>query len=517
MAITSPQVVPIAEGQHQPDAGLADWLAVIAGAIGAFMATLDIAIVNTALPNIIGEIGASVHEGSWIATAYLVAEVIAIPLCGWLERAFGLRRFLLTFVVLFAAFSLLCGVADDLTTMIIGRAGQGFFGGALIPTALTIVARRLPLHRRALGTAIFGGTVILGPVVGPLLGGWITDTYGWRNIFLINLPIGVALCGLIAAGLPRDRSDWRQLIHADIAGVIGMSLGLGCLTALLEQGHAEDWFDSSLIWTLLIASIAGFCLVAVGQARAQTPVIDLRILRGRQFAAVFAISFMLGAGLYGTAFMIPQFLSHVAGDTALQAGGVVFVSGIPAIVLIPLIPWLLRHVDLRLGVAAGLIFMGLTCWLDSGLSSASGDNAFTVSQLARGVGQVLTMTFLNQAAINAVSPALAADASGLFNAARNLGGSFGLALLSTFQERRFDLHVWNIASSFDGYDPFASWVAATQDPGATIAATQQSIVREAMVLAFNDQFLMLAIALGIVVPLVLLLRRGNNGAIVHAH
>ena len=387
--------------------------------------------------------------------------------------------------------------------IILGRAGQGFFGGALIPTALTIVARRLPPHQRALGTAIFGGTIIFGPVAGPLLGGWITDEYGWRNIFLINLPVGGALVAMIALGLPRGRIAWSELAQADILGVVGMSLGLGCLTTLLEQGQAEDWFTSRLICQLLILSLAGFALMAIGQQRSRSPVVDLTILRNRQFAAVFGISFILGAALYGTAFMIPQFLSLVAGDNALQSGYVVFIAGIPALLLIPLIPLLLRRIDLRLGTAIGLAFMGVTCWLDSSLSSASGDAAFTHSQLARGVGQVMAMTFLNQAAMNAVPVALSADASGLFNAARNLGGSFGLALLSTFHENRAEIHGWTISSGLSDSATFARRVGEVVDPTQTIATTQHMIEREALVMAFNDQFLMLAVVIAAIVPLVM--------------
>lgn len=491
---------------HLVRADLRAWIAVVAGAIGAFMATLDIAIVNTSLPAILGSLGANLREGSWIATAFLVAEVIVIPLCGWLERVLGIRTLLLVCVTMFTASSILCGAAETIAQMIVGRVGQGFFGGALIPTALIIVARQLPAHQQPIGTAIFGGAVLCGPIIGPVLGGWIADEIGWRYIFYINLPVGIFLSALVVLGLSKRSLDLGALHEADWCGIAGLALGLGCLTALLEQGQMEEWFDSLLITRLAIFSALGFALVAVGQVRARRPVVNLGILRNHQFAAVFVISFVMGAGLYGTAFVIPQFLSQIAGDSAMQAGLVVLIAGIPAIILVPFIPLLLRNVDMRVGVAIGLAFMAATCWIDSQLTSGAGDANFVLSQLARGVGQVLAMTFLNQAALSSVSTSLAADASGLFNAARNMGGSFGLASLSILHEQRFDLHNSNISSAFDGFEPFENWVSSSVDPGALISATQASVTRESLLLVFNDQFLALTLLTLATIPLALMLR-----------
>lgn len=503
-------------------ADLTAWLAVIAGAIGSLMATLDISIVNSSLPTIQGEIGASASEGTWVATAYLVAEIIIIPLTGWLERVFGLKRFLLVAAILFTIFSIVCGTANSLTTMIIGRIGQGFTGGAMIPTAMTIIATRLPPSQQPIGTALFGSTVILGPVLGPLAGGWLTENFSWHYAFFINVPICAILVAFLLIGLPDEEMNLDDLYKADWLGIAGMALGLGGLTIVLEEGHREQWFESALIWQLSAVTAFGFILIAVGQFTAEKPVIKLALLRNRAFAAVFALALILGMVLYGTSYVIPQFLAAIAGYDALQAGQVVFLSGVPALLMMPLIPILIRYIDLRLAVGIGFAIMAFSCWIDASLTAQSTGGAFTESQLLRGVGQVMSMMFLNQAAISAVRPDEAGDASGLFNAARNLGGSIGLAMLATIQDSRLDFHRWTIHSSLQANDPAVqSWVQSlsmqfgggTDGLAAAYRMINSSVTRDALVMAFNDEFVILTIGIALVIPLVLFLKPLPKGQI----
>ncbi|MDE2434785.1 MAG: multidrug efflux MFS transporter [Sphingomonadales bacterium] len=486
------------------------------------MATLDISIVNASLPTIQGEIGASASEGTWVATAYLVAEIVIIPLTGWLERVFGLKRFLLAAAILFTAFSILCGTAGTLPTMIVGRIGQGFTGGAMIPTAMTIIATRLPPSQQPIGTAMFGSTVILGPVLGPLVGGWLTENFSWHYAFFINVPVCAALVGLLLIGLPDEEMDLDEFASADWLGILGMALGLGGLTIVLEEGHREQWFESAMIWQLTIVTIFGFALIAAGQFIADRPVIKLALLRNRTFAAVFVLALILGAVLYGTSYVIPQFLAAIANYNALQAGKVVFLSGVPALMMMPLIPLLIRFVDLRLAVAIGFATMALTCWIDAYLTAQSTGGSFTVSQLLRGFGQVMGMMFLNQAAISSVSSEDAGDASGLFNAARNLGGSIGLAVLATLQDARLDFHHWTLQSSIQANDPAVQAYVAAQASGfgggsAGLASAYRmldmNVLRDALVMSFNDEFLALTIGILAVVPLTLLLKPLPKGQI----
>lgn len=506
---------PAAAAPPEEKADIAAWLAVIAGAIGSLMATLDISIVNASLPTIQGEIGASATEGTWIATSYLVAEVVIIPLTGWLERVFGLRRFLLGAAALFTAFSVLCGVSDTLTMMIIGRVGQGFTGGAMIPTAMTIIATRLPRSQQPIGTAIFGSTVIMGPVLGPLAGGWLTENLSWHYAFFINVPVCAILMTFLLIGLPGRKMHLDEIIDADWMGIAGMALGLGGLTVVLEEGHRELWFESTIIWQLTAVSLLGFVLIGLGQFFARKPVVKLALLRNRQFAAVFVLALVVGMALYGVSYVIPQFLAAIAGYNALQAGSVVFLSGVPAAMMMPVFPLLITRLDLRLVVGTGFVLLAMSAWADTALTAESVGSDFTLSQLTRGLGTVMAMMFLNQAAIAAVDPADAGDAAGLYNGARNLGGSIGLALLATIQDTRLDYHRWTLHSSLQANDPaIQDWYASQAGafgvgPDAAEAGFRlidSEIVREAQVMAFNDVFTLLTFGILAVAPLVLLLR-----------
>jgi len=493
------------------------WMAVAAGTIGALMATLDISIVNASLPTIQGEIGASGSEGTWISTAYLVAEIIIIALSGWFERMLGLRRFLLIVTSGFVISSINCGISTSLGQMIIGRVGQGFTGGAMIPTALTIVSTRLPPGQRPVGVALFGLTAVLGPVLGPLIGGWLTENVTWHYAFFINVPIGIALLAMLALGLPPSKGRMDLLTHADWFGIVGLTLGLGCLTTLLEEGQRERWFESTIILTLMAISIVGFILVAIGQLTAREPVIRLAILRDRSFASVFVMSLVVGGGLFGILYLIPQFLAQVPGYNAEQAGYVVLLSGIPTLALMPLFPILVRVLDIRLAIGFGLACYGLSCFLDSGLTADSAGREFVVPQLLRGFGQYFSLLFLNQAATSSVAEKFAEDASGLFNAARNLGGSFALALVSTLQDRRTTLHADRIGESLTANSPqgqnyvqaLGSGVSGGDPTAAMTRGLQlfvQQVTQQATVMTYADLFWLFGVILCASIPLVLLLR-----------
>ncbi|MGN6377055.1 MAG: MDR family MFS transporter [Sphingomonas sp.] len=492
-------------------ADTAAWLAVAAGSLGALMATLDISIVNSALPTIQGAIGASGTEGTWIATAYLVAEIVIIPLSAWLERLLGLRTFLLIAVVLFTAFSMVCGLSTNLTMMIIGRAGQGFTGGALIPTAMTIIATRLPPTQQPIGNALFGVTAIAGPVVGPLVGGWLTESYSWHYIFFLNLPVCAVLVVLLMVGMPHQRAHLGDLLKADWLGVAGLALGLGGLTVVLEEGQREQWFSSPMIIQISLVSLVGFILLFAGQFVAERPVIKLRLLLDRQFGSVALMAVALGMVLYGTAYVIPQFLATVADYNALQSGKVVMLSGIPSLLMMPFTPILTRRLDVRIAVALGLFLMAASCFIDTDLTAQSTGGAFTYSQLLRGVGSILGFLFLNQAAIASVTPEDAGDASGLFNAARNIGGSLVLAGIATVQQQRIWLHSRRLeetlnANAVNIQDYIASLAQQFGSRTAGIATIAQTVQREAFVMTYNDIFWMLSVGIVIIIPLVLFLR-----------
>src|ERR1700684_4035035 len=252
-----PSAAKAAQPAHPPNASISDWIAVWAGALGALMATLDISITNSALPQIQGAIGATGTEGTWISTGYLMSEIVMIPLAAWLTRVFGLRKFLLVNAVLFSGFSMMCGLSHSLTQMIIGRIGQGFAGGAMIPTAQTIVRTRLPRHQMPVGMTVFGLLVLLGPLLGPVVGGRLAEDIDWSWCFFVNLPVCAALVLLLYVGLPAAKAHWIEFINADWLGIVGLAAGLSSLTVVLEEGQRKRWFDSPMAVWVTVGSVGG--------------------------------------------------------------------------------------------------------------------------------------------------------------------------------------------------------------------------------------------------------------------
>jgi MFS transporter, DHA2 family, multidrug resistance protein len=510
---------------HPERASASDWIAVAAGALGALLATLDISITNSALPQIQGEIGATGTEGTWISTGYLMSEIVMIPLAAWLTRVFGLRNFLLTNATLFIAFSMTCGWSHSLGVMIAGRIGQGFTGGAMIPTAQTIIRTRLPRSQLPVGMTVFGLTALLGPLLGPVIGGWLAENISWSWCFFVNLPVCIALITLLLAGLEADKPHWEAFFKADWVGIVGLAIGLSSLTVVLEEGQRERWFESSMIVSLAWVTFAGMALIAISQFVAKKPILRLSLMRNARFASVNIIVFVVGAGLYGISYLLPQFLSLVAGYNAEQSGAVMLLSGLPAMLAMPILPRLLDKVDIRALVVIGLIAFAWSCMLDTTLTAQSVGSDFTWSQLTRGVGQILAMMPLNQAAMAAVSREESGDAAGLYNMARNLGGSVGLAIIGTLIDRRETFHTAVLresitSNSLIGQERIAAsagnFFAQTGDMAyAKMQALGQiaaQIQIQSMVITFSETFWLLGIALLACIPLAFLLKKPQHDA-----
>src|SRR5471030_1233483 len=509
---------PVAEAK-QANASVNDWIAVAAGALGALMATLDISITNSALPQIQGEIGATGTEGTWISTGYLVSEVVMIPLAAWLTRVFGLRNFLLANAVLFSLFSMVCGLSDSLPMMIIGRVGQGFTGGALIPTAQTIIATRLPKHQMPIGMSAFGCIVLLGPMLGPVIGGWLTENISWSWCFFLNLPICAALVTLLLMGLDDAKPRWKLFTQADWLGIAGLALGLSFLTIVLEEGQRERWFESNYIIAGTLLMVFGFVILSIAQLTNPDPVIKLNLLRNKNYASVIFIVLIVGASLYSVLYLLPQFLSIVAGYNAEQSGFVMLVSGLPAFLMMPFLPALLARFSVGAIVATGLVCFAVSCMLNIDLTAQTTGPDFLWSQILRGFGLCFCMMPLNQASMAAVSREDSGDAAGLYNMARNLGGSVGLAIIGTVIDRRTTFHTAMIresltANSLVGQERLtssaASWFAQTGDMAySKIRALGQiaaQIHMQATVITYSETFYLLGLALLACVPLALLLK-----------
>ena len=497
--------MPAVVGEHVP---LRTWIAVAAGMLGAFMAVLDIQITNSSLKDILGTLSATQEEGSWISTAYLCAEIVVIPLTALLVRVLGMRTYITGTTALFLVFSTLCGSAWNLQSMIVFRMLQGFTGGALIPMAMTLVMTKLPPSRRAVGMAIFGLTATLAPSIGPTLGGYLSEIYGWPSIFYINWVPGLLLMFGLWWGLDREQSNLKLLATADWIGMGFMALGLGSLTIFLEEGNSKDWFQSSFIITFAALALVGILgWIVTGFTRAE-PFVNLRLYGERNFLVSTALSAAVGMGLYGSSFLLPLYLGQIANYTPMQIGEVIMWAGLPQLFVMPFAAALSSKVDNRILCSIGLGLFGASCLMNSGMDATTGYDQLFWSQIVRALGQPFIMLTLSNFAMQGINPRDVPSASSLFNMTRNLGGSVGIALLATTLTNREHFHSARIGESISSYaaptqlrlDQLTqAFVSNGIDPATAanqaLAAIDRIVRRESYVMAYNDGFVIMAFVL----------------------
>jgi DHA2 family multidrug resistance protein len=497
-----------------------DWIAVYGAILGAFMAVLDIQITNSSLKYIQGGLAASLDEGTWISTGYLVAEIVVIPLTGYLGSVFGVRRYLIVNAILFVCFSMLCGTATNLTEMILYRVGQGFTGGVMIPTALTIVSVKLPPAKRAMGMALFGLTATLGPALGPTIGGYITDNIGWPYIFYINLIPGCLLVAMIWYGMDPEPMQLGKLKDGDWFGIVFMAIGLGSLEVVLEEGERKDWFGDTMIRNLAIAAGIFIPLFIITELLREKPFINLRLLRDRTLAAACFIGLMLGLALYGSIYIIPVYLGQIQDYDASQIGTVVMWIGLPQLLIFPFIPLLMKFIDARVLLAFGLAVFAFSNFMNLGMTHDTAEPQLRLSMLVRAAGQPFVIVIISQMATASVATKDAAGASSLFNVMRNMGGSMGIALLQTFTTWQEHFHFDVISQRLTQDNPLlqerlTAMAQQFQDqapsPGdamsMALAQIQLLVRREAYVMAYADCFYIMGIAMGLALIAVCFLRK----------
>src|SRR5260221_7888662 len=354
------------DGEHEgePAVPLKAWIAVGGALLGAFMAVLDISITNTSLPYIEGGIGTGGVYGTWISTAYLIGEIIVIPLTDFMSRVFSLRRYLLANVALFLLFSVLCGQAHSLGEIIVFRALQGFSGGVMIPLAFTIIISMLPPSKRAAGFAGFAVTATFAPAIGPTIGGYFTDNYGWSYAFYVNLVPGVVMLGMLWYGLPKAPMQLGLLAKGDWRGIALMAVGLAAFQTVLDDGNVYDWFGSPFIVKLSLLAAAALGAFIVLEFITPEPLVNLRLLGRRNFGLGTLGNFLLGFALYGSAYLLPEYLLAAQGFNSEQVGEVMAWTRLPQLLVIPLLPLLMKRIDARLVVATGLLIFAGSCFLN---------------------------------------------------------------------------------------------------------------------------------------------------------
>jgi DHA2 family multidrug resistance protein len=509
---------------------LKTWIAVGGGLISAFMAVLNIQVTNASLPDIEGGIGTGGVNGTWISTAYLIGEIIVIPMTDFLSRVFSLRRFLITNTVLFLLLSAACGQAHSLSEMILFRALQGFTGGVLIPLAFTIIVSMLPPAKRPAGLAGFAVTATFAPAIGPTIGGWLTDNYGWQTIFYMNLVPGAVMLAALVYALPRSSMQLDLLRRGDWLGIALMAIGLAAFQTVLDDGNTYDWFGSSLIVKLSLLSAVTVGAFVVTQFVREEPLVNLRLLARRNFGLGTFSNLLLGFALYGSSYLLPQYLAVSQGFDAQQSGEVVAWTGLPQLLIIPFVPLLMRRVDARLLAGVGLAIFAASCFMNLHMDRDYAAPQLFVPDITRALGQALVLTPLSVIAMIGITPAEAGAASGLFNMMRNLGGAIGTAAVETFFTKREQYHSFIINAHVSSLEPATqSRLASLQqyfmahgvpDPGAAmhqaIIAVGQAIRAQAAIMGYADCFGLIGAALAGALLLVALLRKGS-AAVAGAH
>jgi DHA2 family multidrug resistance protein len=514
----------------EPKVDFKVWLAVCGSMIGAFIAVLNIQITNASLPDIQGAIGAGIDDGGWISTSYLVAEIVVIPLTGFLTPIFSLRRYLLANTVLFLVMSVACAFAQNLEQMIVMRALQGFFGGVLIPLAFTITLTMLPRSKQPVGLAMFAMSATFAPAIGPTIGGYLTQTYSWHYIFYVNLVPGAIMLATLFPSLPRSPMQLRLLKDGDWTGIATLAIGLASLQTVLEEGNKDDWFGSQFIVRLSVVAAIALSLFVWIELTAQHPLLNLRLLRRRNFGLGSVSNVILGVALYGSVFLLPNYLSQMQGYNSQQTGEVLAWTGVPQLMIIPFVPRLMRWIDQRLLVAVGLCLFAASCFLNIHMDQDySGDQLF-VPNLVRAAGQALVMTPLSALATAGIERENAGSASSLFNMMRNLGGSIGIAMLQTLLTKREQFHSAVITPSVSLFDGATRqrlaaiqqhfMATGTADPAAAwhdaVVAIGRSIRAQSYFLAYSDTFFVMGCALLLaVVAAVLMQRSTGSGAGAH--
>ncbi|WP_074823560.1 MULTISPECIES: MDR family MFS transporter [Bradyrhizobium] len=520
-----------AQAAAAPAISAKTWIAVIGATLGAFMAVLNIQIVNASLADIQGAIGAGIDDGGWISTSYLIAEIVVIPLSGWLAQVFSVRRYLLTNAVLFLILSVACAFAQDLPQMIVLRAIQGFTGGVLIPMAFTLIITLLPKTKQPVGLALFAVSATFAPAIGPTIGGYLTENWGWQYIFYVNLVPGAVMIAMLWFSLEAKPMKLSLLREGDWGGIATMAIGLSALQTVLEEGNKDDWFGSSFIVNLSVIaaiSLTAFLWIELTTAK---PLLNLRLLARRNFGFGVLSNFLMGVALYGSVFILPVYLSRIQGYNSEQIGMVLAWTGLPQLLLIPLVPRLMKRFDPRLVIGVGFALFAASNFMNIYMTNDYATDQLFWPNVVRAVGQALAFAPLSAVATSGIEAQNAGSASALFNMMRNLGGAVGIAALQTFLTKREQYHSNVLMQSVSILEQATrtrieqlTQYFITHGVADHAEATHRAVIaigrivqKQAFILAFSDTFYLLGAALIVALMAALLLKKPNHLADGGAH
>jgi DHA2 family multidrug resistance protein len=509
--------------QRAKDGGWLKWAIVLTASFAAILEVVDVSIVNVALPYMQGNLGATLSEIGWVSTSYSIANVIVIPLSAWLGLRFGKKRYFVFSLVAFVLASVLCGMATNLASLIVGRVLQGLGGGGLLAKAQALMFETVPREEQAKASTIFSLGVIGGPAIGPALGGYLTDALNWRWIFFINVPLGILAVWMAMTFLPPDDTGPRKKGDVDWQGILYLALGLGAFQTVLEQGQQDDWFSSVFIQRMAVLSVAGIALFIYQEMTATHPAVDLRVLRHRSLWAGSLISLVVGMGLYGTVFVVPVFAQTILNFTATKTGLMLVPGALASAVAMFSLQPLLKMASPRLliGVGCGLTIAVMIVL--SGLNPDTGSDQLFWPLIWRGFGAVIMFMPLSIATLGSLPKADMGSGAGLFSLTRQLGGSIGIAAITTLVAKQQFVHRAQLIYDASDLNPAYSerlkantgyFQTLSGDPTAVhnqaLALLDHSINTQAALLSYRDVFYFVAFVFSLTLPLILILNKRNK-------
>jgi DHA2 family multidrug resistance protein len=517
-----------------PEGNINPWVIAVTVTLATFMEVLDTSIANVALPHISGNLSAGADESTWVLTSYLVSNAIVLPLSGWFSSLIGRKRFYMSCVALFTVSSFLCGLAPSLGVLVIFRILQGVGGGGLQPSEQAILNDTFSLEKRGMAFAVYGVAVVVAPTIGPWLGGWITDNFSWRWIFYINVPVGIIsllLTSVLISDPPyMKRANIRSGFRIDYIGIGLISLGLGSLQIILDKGQRDDWLSSNFIRFFFVTMLIGIVAGIVWELRQKEPVVDLRMLKNRNFAISTVAMFFLGFVLYASTVLIPQFLQQLLGYTAELAGMALSPGGATIMVMMPVVGLLVSRVDTRILITFGCVVSACALFVMAGWDLGLDYRHAVQARMLQSFGLAFLFIPINVAAFAYVPREKTNMGTGIINLARNIGASVGIATVTTMLERRTQAHQARLIEHVNTLSAaYHNSVNGTQaklisaGSGLAEAAHQaqgmiyNTVQRQAAMLAFIDNFKMLGVVFFAVIPVLLLLRKPKAGGAVPVH